>query len=59
MRTAAAACLDEAYAAWDEAITAIDEARKKQMAAPGLQDPAPLTVSGHPSIKMGAARLCP
>jgi transposase len=32
--------LDEAHAAWDEAIGAIDEARRKQMAAPGLQEPA-------------------
>jgi transposase len=30
----------EARAAWDTAITAIGEARKKQMAAPGLQEPA-------------------
>jgi transposase len=37
---AAAARLDEAYAAWDEAIAAIDSARRKQMAAPGLQEPA-------------------
>jgi transposase len=37
---AAAARLGEAGAAWDEAIGAIDEARKKQMAAPGLQEPA-------------------
>jgi len=36
----AAARLDEAYAAWDAAIGAIDEARRKQMAAPGLQEPA-------------------
>ena len=36
----AAARLGEAYAAWDEAIAVIDEARKKQMAAPGLQEPA-------------------
>ena len=36
----AAARLDDAYAAWDQAITAIDAARKKQMAAPGLQEPA-------------------
>jgi transposase len=36
----AAARLDAAYAAWDDAITAIDEARKKQAAAPGLQEPA-------------------
>jgi hypothetical protein len=36
----AAARLDGAYAAWDTAITAIDETRKKQMAAPGLAEPA-------------------
>ena len=28
------------YAAWDDALAVIDEARKKQMAAPGLQEPA-------------------
>ena len=39
-RTAAAARLEDAQAAWDTAITAIDEARKKQMAAPGLAEPA-------------------
>ena len=32
--------LEEARAAWDRAITTIDQARKKQMAAPGLQEPA-------------------
>jgi transposase len=37
---AAAARLDEAGAAWDEAIGVIDEARKKQVTAPGLQEPA-------------------
>ena len=37
---AAAARLEEAHAAWDEAIGTIDEARRKQMAAPGLQEPA-------------------
>jgi transposase len=37
---AAAARLEEAGAAWDEALAVIDEARKKQMAAPGLQAPA-------------------
>ena len=37
---AAAARLEEAGAAWDEAITVIDEARKKQLTAPGLQEPA-------------------
>ena len=36
----AAARLDDAHAAWDGAITSIDEARQKQMAAPGLQEPA-------------------
>jgi transposase len=38
--TAAAARLDAAYTAWDNAITAIDTARTTQMAAPGLQEPA-------------------
>jgi transposase len=38
--TAAATRLAHARAGWDTAITAIDEARKKQMAAPGLQEPA-------------------
>jgi transposase len=32
--------LQDTRAAWDEAIGAIDEARRKQMAAPGLQEPA-------------------
>src|SRR5436190_4640385 len=39
-KTAAAARLEQAREAWDTAITEIDEARKKQMAAPGLQEPA-------------------
>lgn len=39
-KPAAAARLDEAYTAWDKAIGVIDEARAKQMAAPGLQQPA-------------------
>jgi transposase len=39
-KTAAAARLEKAYAAWDDAITVIDTARKKQAAAPGLQEPA-------------------
>ena len=39
-KQAAAARLEKAYAAWDDAITVIDEARKKQMQAPGLQEPA-------------------
>ncbi|HUZ52873.1 MAG TPA: transposase [Streptosporangiaceae bacterium] len=36
----AAARLGDAYAAWDEAIGAIGQTRKKQMTAPGLQEPA-------------------
>ena len=32
--------LDEAFAAWDTAITVIGKARKKQMTAPGLREPA-------------------
>jgi transposase len=36
----AAARLEKAYTAWDGAITVIDETRKKQMQAPGLQEPA-------------------
>jgi transposase len=39
-KTAAAARLDDAQAAWNATLTAIDEARKKQMAAPGLAEPA-------------------
>ena len=37
---AAAARLEKAYQAWDDAITVIDKARKNQMAAPGLAEPA-------------------
>ena len=36
----AAARLEAAYAAWDTTLAVIDEARRKQMAAPGLQEPA-------------------
>ena len=39
-RQAAAARLEKAHAAWDDAITVIDAACKKQMAAPGLAEPA-------------------
>jgi transposase len=39
-KAAAAARLEKAHASRDDAITVIDEARKKQMAAPGLQEPA-------------------
>jgi transposase len=38
--TTAAARLDAAFAAWDQAMAAIDQARKKQVAAPGMQEPA-------------------
>jgi transposase len=37
---AAAARLEDARAAWDDALGAIDTARREQMAAPGLQEPA-------------------
>jgi transposase len=36
----AAARLEKAYAAWDRVIGVIDETRKEQMKAPGLQEPA-------------------
>jgi transposase len=39
-KAAAAARLEGARASWDDAITVIDEARKKQARAPGLQEPA-------------------
>jgi transposase len=39
-KEAAVARMEKAQGAWDAATTAIDEARKKQMAAPGLQEPA-------------------
>jgi transposase len=39
-KAAAAARLEGAYAAWDDALAVIDEARTKQMQAPGLQEPA-------------------
>ena len=39
-KQAAAGRLENAHAAWDDTITLIDEARKKQMAAPGLAEPA-------------------
>ncbi len=37
---AAAARLEEAGTAWDETLAVIDETRRKQMAAPGLAEPA-------------------
>jgi transposase len=39
-KAAAAARFDEACTAWDTALAVIDEARKKQIAAPGLAEPA-------------------
>jgi transposase len=39
-KQAAAARLEDAYAAWDDALAVIDEARKKQAQAPGLAEPA-------------------
>ncbi len=39
-KTAAAARLDKAYEAWDDALAVIDAARKKQVQAPGLQESA-------------------
>jgi transposase len=39
-KTAAAGRLDDAHAAWDGALAVIDEARRKQAAAPGLAGPA-------------------
>jgi transposase len=38
--TTTAVRLAEAYTGWDTAIDAIDETRKKQMAMPGLKEPA-------------------
>jgi transposase len=38
--SSAAARLAEAYTGWDTAIDAIDETRRKQMAVPGLKEPA-------------------
>src|SRR5258706_3501875 len=39
-KEAAAARLEKAHEAWDTAVTVIDETRKKQMQAPGLQGTA-------------------
>jgi transposase len=39
-KNAAGTRLEKAYAAWDDAITAIDQARNKQVQAPGLLEPA-------------------
>ena len=37
---ATAARLEDAGTAWDDALAVIDTARKKQVQAPGLQEPA-------------------
>jgi transposase len=37
--------LERAYTAWDDAIGAIDRARRAQMAAPGLAEPAQKAVA--------------
>ena len=57
-KTAAAARLEEACAAWDAALGVIDEARKKQMAAPGL---AGTREEGarHPGPRMGRPGRAP
>jgi transposase len=39
-KDAAAGRLEAAREAWDNAIASVDETRKKQMQAPGLQEPA-------------------
>ena len=57
-KTAAATRLDDAQAAWNAALTAIDEARTKQMAAPGLADrrrkrSPPWTANGTASPRTG------
>ena len=39
-KQASAARLEKAYGTWDAAITVIDETRKEQAKAPGLQEPA-------------------
>ena len=57
-KAAAAARLDEAYAAWDTALTVIDETRTKQMAAPGLQEPGE-EGARHAGPGMGRAGRAP
>jgi transposase len=44
-KKAAAQRLENAYKGWDAAAGVIDEARKKQMQAPGLQEPAKKAVA--------------
>ena len=56
-----AARLEDAYTAWDTALGAIDEARRNQMAAPGLQEPAKkaLATLGREWDGLAAHRLYP
>jgi transposase len=56
-KAAAAARLDSAYAAWDGALAVIDEARKKQAAAPGLAEPA--KKARHAGPRMGRPGRAP
>ena len=57
-KQAAAARLEKAHAAWDDAITVIDETRKKQMTGPR---PAGTREEGarHPGPRMGRADRAP
>ena len=57
-KQAAAGRLENAYAAWDDTITVIDEARKKQMAAPGLAEPAKKALA-TPGPRMGRPDRAP
>ena len=57
-KTAAAARLEDAYAAWDAAARAIDRARNKQMAAP-LPARAREEGARHPGPGMGRAHRAP
>ena len=54
-KRAAAARLEDAYAAWDDALAVIDEARKKQAQAPGLAEPVKKALA-HLSPRPAAAR---
>ena len=53
---AAAAWLDEAYAAWDAAIAVIDAERSKQMAPPGVIRPSRSRPGGLPAWPLGPGR---
>jgi transposase len=59
-QAAAVARLEKARATWDDAITVIDEAGKKQMAAPGLQEPAKKALATlDPGPRMGRTEGAP